>query len=178
VFRDETTFPELFISHLLIRNARIKEDWNQLFNSNEKRRVLLPGRRCEATPSLDHVGPASAICTLQRTVHSTQEPANAERNKNRRIGLRFDRVAQRTFKRRSGSSGGGHGVIRYLRSAVPRLSIQILCGAFDLVGNSFNLGLGVADNTAKSLLRLSADVPGRASDPILIHNLSPMAMCS
>lgn len=116
----------------------------------------------------------ASVLTLQRTVHSTQEPANAERNENRRIGLRFDRVAQRTFKRRGRSPGGGHGIIRYLRRAVPRLAIEILCGAFDLIGDAFNLSLGVANNAPKSLLRLSTDVPGRASDPILIHSLSPM----
>jgi LemA family len=54
----------------------------------------------------------------QRTVHSTQEPANAERNKNRRVRLGFDRVAQSTFKRRSCSSGGGHGVVCDLRRTV------------------------------------------------------------
>jgi hypothetical protein len=94
--------------------------------------------------------------TSQGTVHSTQEPANAERNKNRRVRLGFDRVAQGTFKRRSGSSGGGHGVIRDLRRSVPCLTIEVLCGALDLVRDSFNLGLGVADDAAKSFLCLSA----------------------
>jgi hypothetical protein len=54
------------------------------------------------------------------------------------------------------------------------LTIEVLCGALDLVRDSFNLGLGVADNAAKSFLCLSAYVPGRPSDPILIHNFSPL----
>jgi hypothetical protein len=57
---------------------------------------------------------------------------------------------------------------------IPRLTIQILCSALDLVGDSFNLGLGITDNSSKSLLRLSANISGRANDPILIHDLSPL----
>ncbi len=44
ILREELTFAELFISHLLSRNIRIEEDLvDQLFNSSEKRlaRILL-----------------------------------------------------------------------------------------------------------------------------------------
>jgi CRP/FNR family transcriptional regulator, cyclic AMP receptor protein len=44
ILREEPTFAELFISHLLARNIRIEEDLvDQLFNSSEKRlaRILL-----------------------------------------------------------------------------------------------------------------------------------------
>ena len=44
VLRDETAFSQMFVSHILTRNARVEEDLvDQLFNSTEKRlaRVLL-----------------------------------------------------------------------------------------------------------------------------------------
>ena len=44
VLKDETAFSQMFVSHILARNARIEEDLvDQLFNSTEKRlaRVLL-----------------------------------------------------------------------------------------------------------------------------------------
>jgi CRP/FNR family cyclic AMP-dependent transcriptional regulator len=44
VLHDEPTFSQMFVSHILARNARVEEDLvDQLFNSTEKRlaRVLL-----------------------------------------------------------------------------------------------------------------------------------------
>ena len=67
VFRDESTFPELFISHLLVRNARIEEDLGSTVQFERE----TPGQGAPAGPPLrgnavaiylvDQVGAASAI---------------------------------------------------------------------------------------------------------------------
>jgi hypothetical protein len=57
-----------------------------------------PGcRRCWSVSV--HRTASHEVQMLERTVHSTQKPTNAERNKNCRVGLGFNRVAQRTLKR-------------------------------------------------------------------------------
>jgi CRP/FNR family cyclic AMP-dependent transcriptional regulator len=44
VLHDEPTFSQIFVSHILTRNARVEEELvDQLFNSTEKR---LPGCFC------------------------------------------------------------------------------------------------------------------------------------
>jgi CRP-like cAMP-binding protein len=43
VLRDEPAFSQMFVSHILARNARVEEDLvDQLFNSTEKRLARVP----------------------------------------------------------------------------------------------------------------------------------------
>jgi len=61
-----------------------------------------------------------------------------------------------------------------LQCAVARRTVQVLCSSFDLVHDTFRLRLGVAEGAPDALLRLAADVPGCPSNPILVHDPSPV----
>jgi CRP/FNR family transcriptional regulator, cyclic AMP receptor protein len=91
ILRDEPTFAELFISHLLSRNIRIEEDLvDQLFNSSEKRlaRILL---------LLAHIGKESKVKelivpkisqeTLADMVGTTRSRVSFFLNKFRKLGF-------------------------------------------------------------------------------------------
>ena len=93
VLRDEPTFSQMFVSHILARNARVEEDLvDQLFNSTEKRlaRLLL---------GIEHDG-AGAI--TEQHAGSTVAPVE-----NPREGLRADH--QRALERAGAQEvvGGG-----------------------------------------------------------------------
>jgi CRP-like cAMP-binding protein len=87
---EEASFAELFITHLLRRNARIEEDLvDQLFNSSEKRlaRTLLLlanfGGEGEPAPILAKISQE----TLAEMVGTTRSRVNSFMNKFRKLGL-------------------------------------------------------------------------------------------
>ena len=90
IIREEPTFAEFFILHLLNRNNRLKEDLvDQLFNSSEKRlaRILLLlanfGGEGVPEPVLQTITQA----TLAEMVGTTRSRINFFMNKFRRLGL-------------------------------------------------------------------------------------------
>jgi CRP/FNR family transcriptional regulator, cyclic AMP receptor protein len=90
VLRDEPTFTEMFLAHLLARNSRVEEDLvDQLFNSSEKRlaRVLLLmanfGTDGKPTPILPKISQE----TLAEIVGTTRARINFFMNKFRKLGL-------------------------------------------------------------------------------------------
>jgi CRP-like cAMP-binding protein len=90
VIRKEPAFAQLFISHLLARNARIEEDLvDQLFNSSEKRlaRTLLLlanfGKEGEPEPILAQISQE----TLADMIGTTRSRVSHFMNKFRRMGL-------------------------------------------------------------------------------------------
>jgi CRP/FNR family cyclic AMP-dependent transcriptional regulator len=90
VIRDEPAFAELFIAHLLARNARIEADLvDQLFNSSEKRlaRTLLLlanfGSEGEPAPILTKISQEM----LAEMIGTTRSRVNSFMNKFRNLGL-------------------------------------------------------------------------------------------
>ena len=89
LLREEPTFSERFIGHMLSRNARIEADLvDQLFNSSEKRlarTLLLMARYGEASP---HAAlPKVSQETLAEMIGTTRSRVNFFMNKFRRLGL-------------------------------------------------------------------------------------------
>jgi CRP/FNR family cyclic AMP-dependent transcriptional regulator len=89
VLHDEPTFADMFISHILARNARIEEDLiDQLFNSTEKRlaRTLLllanfgKEGRPESIPNISQE-------TLAEMIGTTRSRVNHFMNKFRELGF-------------------------------------------------------------------------------------------
>jgi CRP-like cAMP-binding protein len=87
---DEPTFSELFISHLLARNARVEADLvDQLFNSSEKRlaRLLLLmanfGKEGKPEPVIAKISQE----TLAEMIGTTRSRVSAFMNKFRKLGL-------------------------------------------------------------------------------------------
>jgi CRP-like cAMP-binding protein len=90
VIHHESTFSELFIAHLLSRNARVEEDLiDQLFNSSEKRlaRTLLLlanfGSEGEPAPMLAKISQE----TLAEMVGTTRSRVSSFMNKFRKLGF-------------------------------------------------------------------------------------------
>ncbi len=90
VLRDEPTFSEMFVSHLLARTIRVEEDLvDQLLNSSEKRlaRALLLlakfGKENRTEPILANVSQE----TLAEMIGSTRTRVNYFMNKFRRLGF-------------------------------------------------------------------------------------------
>jgi hypothetical protein len=82
-------------------------------------------------------------------VHSSYQPADAERDRHRRVGLGFNAAPQPFFKRDG-------GVPRHIRS----LPVQILGGR--LVQLTLDLLFDIAGDAADSFLRLAAEIAGGA----------------
>lgn len=90
VIHDEPTFADLFIAHLLNRNARVEEDLvDQLFNSSEKRlaRILLLlanfGKESPPEPILAKISQE----TLAEMVGTTRSRVSFFMNKFRQMGF-------------------------------------------------------------------------------------------
>jgi CRP-like cAMP-binding protein len=90
VLHDEPTFSEMFISHLLTRNARVEADLvDQLFNSSEKRlaRLLLLmanfGKEGRPEPVIAKISQE----TLAEMVGTTRSRVSAFMNKFRKLGF-------------------------------------------------------------------------------------------
>jgi CRP/FNR family cyclic AMP-dependent transcriptional regulator len=90
VLKDEPAFSEMFVSHILARNARIEEDLaDQLFNSTEKRlaRLLLLlanfGKEGRAEPILAKISQE----TLAEMVGTTRSRVSHFMNKFRQLGF-------------------------------------------------------------------------------------------
>jgi CRP/FNR family cyclic AMP-dependent transcriptional regulator len=90
VLHDEPKFSELFISHLLARNARVEEDLvDQLFNSSEKRlaRVLLLmanfGKEGKPQPVIAKISQE----TLAEIIGTTRSRVSTFMNKFRELGF-------------------------------------------------------------------------------------------
>ena len=90
VLHDESAFSELFMAHLLSRNARIEADLvDQLFNSSEKRlaRVLLLlahfGKEGKPEPVIAKISQE----TLAEMVGTTRSRISFFMNKFRKLGL-------------------------------------------------------------------------------------------
>ena len=90
VLRDESTFAEMFLSHLLARTMRVEEDLvDQLFNSSEKRlaRTLLLlanfGKEGRPEPILAKISQE----TLAEMIGTTRSRVSQFMNKFRRLGL-------------------------------------------------------------------------------------------
>jgi CRP/FNR family transcriptional regulator, cyclic AMP receptor protein len=90
VLRDEPTFSEMFISHILARNARVEEDLvDQLFNSTEKRlaRLLLLlanfGKEGRPEPVVAKISQE----TLAEMIGTTRSRVSHFMNKFRQLGF-------------------------------------------------------------------------------------------
>jgi CRP/FNR family transcriptional regulator, cyclic AMP receptor protein len=90
VLRDEMTFSQMFISHILARNARVEEDLvDQLFNSTEKRlaRLLLLlanfGKDGRPEPILAKISQE----TLAEMIGTTRSRVSHFMNKFRKLGF-------------------------------------------------------------------------------------------
>jgi CRP/FNR family cyclic AMP-dependent transcriptional regulator len=90
VLRDEPTFSEMFVSHLLARTIRVEEALvDQLFNSSEKRLaralILLAslGKEGRPEPMLANVSQE----TLAEMIGSTRTRVNYFMNKFRQLGF-------------------------------------------------------------------------------------------
>lgn len=90
VLREEPTFSELFISHLLARNTRVEADLvDQLFNSSEKRlaRLLLLmanfGKEGKPEPVIAKISQE----TLAEMIGTTRSRVNVFMNKFRKLGF-------------------------------------------------------------------------------------------
>jgi CRP-like cAMP-binding protein len=90
VLHDEPKFSELFVSHLLARNARVEEDLvDQLFNSTEKRlaRVLLLMANFGKDTKPEPVIPKISQETLAEIIGTTRPRVNVFMNKFRQLGF-------------------------------------------------------------------------------------------
>ncbi len=89
LLRDEPTFSNRFISHMLSRNVRIEADLvDQLFNSSEKRlarTLLLMARYGQASP--EATLPKISQETLAEMIGTTRSRVNFFMNKFRKLGL-------------------------------------------------------------------------------------------
>jgi len=89
LLRDEPTFSNRFISHMLVRNVRIESDLvDQLFNSSEKRlarTLLLMARYGQASP--EPTLPKISQETLAEMIGTTRSRVNFFMNKFRKLGL-------------------------------------------------------------------------------------------
>ena len=90
VLHDEPTFSEMFMSHLLARNARVEADLvDQLFNSSEKRlaRLLLLmanfGKEGKPEPVIAKISQE----TLAEMIGTTRSRVSAFMNKFRKLGF-------------------------------------------------------------------------------------------
>ena len=90
VLRDESAFSEMFVSHILVRNARVEEDLvDQLFNSTEKRlaRVLLLlanfGKEGRPEPIVAKISQE----TLAEMIGTTRSRVSYFMNKFRKLGF-------------------------------------------------------------------------------------------
>ena len=90
VLRDESAFSEMFVSHILARNARVEEDLvDQLFNSTEKRlaRVLLLlanfGKEGRPEPIVAKISQE----TLAEMIGTTRSRVSHFMNKFRKLGF-------------------------------------------------------------------------------------------
>jgi CRP/FNR family cyclic AMP-dependent transcriptional regulator len=90
IIKDENTFSQMFISHILARNARIEEDLaDQLFNSTEKRlaRVLLLlakfGKEGKPEPIVEKISQE----TLAEMIGTTRSRVSHFMNKFRQLGF-------------------------------------------------------------------------------------------
>jgi CRP-like cAMP-binding protein len=90
ILHDESAFSEMFVSHILTRNARVEEDLvDQLFNSTEKRlaRLLL------LLANFGKVGPPEPVLakisqeTLAEMVGTTRSRVSHFMNKFRKLGF-------------------------------------------------------------------------------------------
>ena len=91
ILREEPTFAELFISHLLSRNIRIEEDLvDQLFNSSEKRlaRILLLLAHFGKESKVEElIVPKISQETLADMVGTTRSRVSFFLNKFRKLGF-------------------------------------------------------------------------------------------
>jgi CRP-like cAMP-binding protein len=91
ILREEPTFAELFISHLLSRNIRIEEDLvDQLFNSSEKRLariLLLPAHFGKESKVEELIVPKISQETLADMVGTTRSRVSFFLNKFRTLGF-------------------------------------------------------------------------------------------
>ena len=89
LLREEPTFSDRFIAHMLTRNVRIEADLvDQLFNSSEKRlarTLLLMARYAEASP--DAVLPKVSQETLAEMIGTTRSRVNFFMNKFKKLGF-------------------------------------------------------------------------------------------
>src|SRR5471032_898981 len=90
VLKDETAFSQMFVSHILARNARVEEDLvDQLFNSTEKRlaRVLLLlanfGKEGRPEPIIAKISQE----TLAEMIGTTRSRVSFFMNKFRNLGF-------------------------------------------------------------------------------------------
>ena len=89
LLREQPTFSDRFIAHMLARNIRIEADLvDQLFNSSEKRlaRTLLLLARY-AQPESSHTVPQISQETLAEMIGTTRSRVNFFMNKFRKLGL-------------------------------------------------------------------------------------------
>ena len=90
VLHDEPAFSQMFVSHVLVRNARVEEDLvDQLFNSTEKRlaRLLLLlanfGKEGQTEPILAKISQE----TLAEMIGTTRSRVSHFMNKFRQLGF-------------------------------------------------------------------------------------------
>jgi CRP-like cAMP-binding protein len=90
ILKNETTFSQMFMSHILMRNARIEEDLvDQLFNSTEKRlaRILLLLSKFGKEEKPEPISEQITQETLAEMVGATRSRVSHFMNKFRRLGF-------------------------------------------------------------------------------------------
>jgi CRP/FNR family cyclic AMP-dependent transcriptional regulator len=90
VLQDEPTFSQMFVSHILVRNARIEEDLvDQLFNSTEKRlaRVLLLLANFGKEGRPEPINAKISQETLAEMIGTTRSRVSHFMNKFRQLGF-------------------------------------------------------------------------------------------
>ena len=90
VLQDEPTFSQMFVSHILARNARVEEDLvDQLFNSTEKRlaRVLLLLANFGKEGRPEPINAKISQETLAEMIGTTRSRVSHFMNKFRRSGF-------------------------------------------------------------------------------------------
>jgi CRP/FNR family cyclic AMP-dependent transcriptional regulator len=90
LIREEPTFPELFISHLVARNVRVEEDLvDHLFNSSEKRlaRILLSLANLDKEGRLASIPIKISQEMLAEMVGTTRARVSFFMNKFRKLGF-------------------------------------------------------------------------------------------
>jgi CRP/FNR family transcriptional regulator, cyclic AMP receptor protein len=84
VLHDEPAFSQMFVSHVLARNARVEEDLvDQLFNSTEKRLLANFGKEGKTEPILAKISQE----TLAEMIGTTRSRVSHFMNKFRQLGF-------------------------------------------------------------------------------------------
>src|SRR4249920_1471417 len=158
VIRDEPAFSQMFVSHILERNARVEEDLvDQLFNSTEKRlaRLLLLlanfGKEGRPEPILAKISQE----TLAEMIGTTRSRVSHFMNKFRQLGF-IDYNGHLEVHKRPSSRCLCHrrGVMLHLVQldrSYDSETVAVMGAAFDKVSQSVSKEMNDNDDVKKTL---------------------------